>query len=201
MTVQNDALLLASPLLESAAQGGILAVGGTGSVCLAVRKTGDGQVDYLGRRGGLGFLLGDEGSGQSASVVHPNLAQQLTMTLSVESAYHVGRTLLRLLLNAEDSGDLDRKSAFVKALLAYWKVDDVDQLLERVVSGRLVSAQGTLYLTLTGPTHRSTRSTRRWKLATQRTTGSYASPSVRFAARSEFRPKADKRQWLRQPAA
>lgn len=65
--VQNDALLLASPLIESATATGILAVGGTGSVCLAVGLNAAGEVEYLGRRGGLGFLLGDEGSGRSLS--------------------------------------------------------------------------------------------------------------------------------------
>jgi hypothetical protein len=52
---------------------------------------------------------------------------------TVVQAYHVGRTLLRLVLYAEDAGTLDRDSAFIRALLAYWKVDQVDQLLERTV--------------------------------------------------------------------
>jgi N-acetylglucosamine kinase-like BadF-type ATPase len=68
--VENDALLLGSPLLHLASASGdgkptvgLVVIAGTGSLVMSVRAH-QGQIRMTGRRGGLGFLFGDEGSGE-----------------------------------------------------------------------------------------------------------------------------------------
>jgi N-acetylglucosamine kinase-like BadF-type ATPase len=67
--VENDALLLAAPLLQIASasedkpRDGLVVIAGTGSLVMSVRAH-HGQIRMTGRRGGLGFLFGDEGSGE-----------------------------------------------------------------------------------------------------------------------------------------
>lgn len=56
------------------------------------------------------------------------------LTSILHAAYHVGRTLLRLVLYAADARTLDEDSPFTKALLEYWKVSHIDELLEKTVS-------------------------------------------------------------------
>lgn len=97
---------------------------GTGSVCISVRAAAaektpstsetpnvKGAQTIVGRRGGLGFLLGDEGS-----------------------AFHIGRTLLRLIFYANDAGTLKDGEPFLEALLTYWRARSLDELLGMVVS-------------------------------------------------------------------
>ncbi|EJT97661.1 hypothetical protein DACRYDRAFT_25021 [Dacryopinax primogenitus] len=80
LVIQNDAALLAAPILTNGSTGGLTVVAGTGSVCLAWAVEG-GQLKYVGRRGGTGFLLGDEGS-----------------------AFYIGRAALRAVVDDFDSG-------------------------------------------------------------------------------------------------
>ncbi|KZO89872.1 hypothetical protein CALVIDRAFT_436753 [Calocera viscosa TUFC12733] len=80
LVIQNDAALLAAPILTNGSTGGLTVVAGTGSVCLAWAVQG-GQLHYLGRRGGTGFLLGDEGS-----------------------AFYIGRGALRAVVDDFDAG-------------------------------------------------------------------------------------------------
>ncbi|KZT58786.1 hypothetical protein CALCODRAFT_482070 [Calocera cornea HHB12733] len=80
LVIQNDAALLAAPILTNGSTAGLTVVAGTGSVCLAWGVEG-GQLRYLGRRGGTGFLLGDEGS-----------------------AFYIGRCALRAVVEDFDSG-------------------------------------------------------------------------------------------------
>ncbi|CDZ97965.1 N-Acetylglucosamine kinase [Phaffia rhodozyma] len=112
--ITNDALLLSSPLVISDAISGVLAVSGTGTVCLSVtvdRYPGrEKTISQVARRGGLGWLLGDEGS-----------------------AFYVGKMALRSVLYAFDAGTLNEslhtEQEFIDELLIYWNVRSVDSLL------------------------------------------------------------------------
>ncbi|GAA5985220.1 hypothetical protein JCM11641_003636 [Rhodosporidiobolus odoratus] len=65
--ITNDGHLLASPCLSLPHVDSTVAiVAGTGSVGLAFRQKGS-QVELVGRRGGWGYLLGDEGSAYTVS--------------------------------------------------------------------------------------------------------------------------------------
>ncbi|KAL4862068.1 hypothetical protein BDV12DRAFT_190675 [Aspergillus spectabilis] len=63
LLLTSDGMLLNACIgLDSSITGGITAVAGTGSVVAAYRRTGNGDVQQVGRAGGWGHLLGDEGS-------------------------------------------------------------------------------------------------------------------------------------------
>ena len=62
LPIVNDAHLLGGVLLTHSCPWGIAVIAGTGSVVLRLEVKG-GKVIQTGRRGGLGFLLGDDGSG------------------------------------------------------------------------------------------------------------------------------------------
>ena len=64
LIVANDTHLLASPIrLHPDVRTAIVVIAGTGSNAAAFRSSDDGTLQELGRAGGWGFLLGDEGSG------------------------------------------------------------------------------------------------------------------------------------------
>ncbi|KAG8914966.1 hypothetical protein FRC01_003847 [Tulasnella sp. 417] len=81
LSITNDTHLLASPLASyPEADTAIAVIGGTGSNVSAFRRaTHGGMLKELGRCGGWGWILGDEGSG-----------------------FHVGKETLRTLLAASD---------------------------------------------------------------------------------------------------
>lgn len=64
LLVANDTHLLASPLrLHSDVDTAVVAIAGTGSIAVSFRLKDDGSLQELGRVGGWGWLLGDDGSG------------------------------------------------------------------------------------------------------------------------------------------
>ncbi|KZW00938.1 hypothetical protein EXIGLDRAFT_720016 [Exidia glandulosa HHB12029] len=64
LLVANDTHLLASPLrLHSDVSTAVVAIAGTGSIAVSFKLQEDGSLQELGRVGGWGWLLGDEGSG------------------------------------------------------------------------------------------------------------------------------------------
>lgn len=80
LIVANDAHLLVSPLyLHSDINHAVVVIAGTGSICVSFAKTPEGKLEELGRSGGWGWVLGDEGGG-----------------------YHVGREAVRQLLIEHD---------------------------------------------------------------------------------------------------
>lgn len=69
LSVVNDAFLLGGPLLQHHAPWGIAVIAGTGSVVMGL-EVDEGAMLGLGRRGGVGYLLGDDGSGKLLSFVY-----------------------------------------------------------------------------------------------------------------------------------
>ena len=60
----NDAHLLGGPLLTHRCSWGIAVIAGTGSVVVGLEVLPSGQITQIGRRGGFGYILGDDGSGE-----------------------------------------------------------------------------------------------------------------------------------------
>lgn len=68
LIVANDTSLLASPITDSSRpeiRSGVVAIAGTGSIVMSFKRSRSGMLKVLGRVGGFGWLLGDEGSGYS----------------------------------------------------------------------------------------------------------------------------------------
>lgn len=68
LIVANDTSLLASPITDSSRPGiqsGVVAISGTGSIVMSFKRSRSGMLKVLGRVGGFGWVLGDEGSGYS----------------------------------------------------------------------------------------------------------------------------------------
>ncbi|KAL7423399.1 hypothetical protein Q5752_002703 [Cryptotrichosporon argae] len=104
LLVQNDALLLASPLLSTSATDGLVVIAGTGSLAMSVSL--GHMIEATGRRGGLGFLFGDEGS-----------------------AYHLGREAVRRVAYNRDEGGAT--SALEAGLLRHYGAGDVEEMVAK----------------------------------------------------------------------
>lgn len=84
LVVANDTHLLASPLhLHNDINHAVVVIAGTGSISVSFEKTPQGKLEKLGRIGGWGWVLGDEGGG-----------------------YHVGREAVRQLLIENDEASV-----------------------------------------------------------------------------------------------
>ena len=59
---------------------GVAVIAGTGSVVICLEVDEKGQVSQIGRRGGTGYLLGDDGSGKLIPLV-----SRLKLMFSVRS--------------------------------------------------------------------------------------------------------------------
>ncbi|KAF8622773.1 hypothetical protein AX15_006856 [Amanita polypyramis BW_CC] len=110
LEVTNDSHLLSAPLrLHQNASYGVAVVGGTGAVAVSFRKSGH-MLDELGRYGGWGWIIGDEGGG-----------------------YSVGRETIRQLLDEYDKASIRHipppESKLRTVILQYFGVSDVIELL------------------------------------------------------------------------
>lgn len=68
LIVANDTSLLASPITDLSRPGirsGVVVIAGTGSIVMSFKRSRNGMLKVLGRVGGFGWVLGDEGSGYS----------------------------------------------------------------------------------------------------------------------------------------
>ena len=84
LVVANDTHLLAAPLrLHPDVNHAVVVIAGTGSICVSFTQTAQGTLEELGRVGGWGWILGDEGGG-----------------------FHVGREAIRQLLIDTDKVSL-----------------------------------------------------------------------------------------------
>lgn len=113
--VANDTHLLAAPLqLHSDVSAAIGCVSGTGGIVVSFKQSPDGGLQELGRVGGWGWILGDEGGG-----------------------YHVGREAVRAILWEADRASIlspEERIAATKSILrdrvlAHFGVDDPFELL------------------------------------------------------------------------
>ncbi|KAK0454629.1 hypothetical protein EV421DRAFT_1887199 [Armillaria borealis] len=84
LMVANDTHLLAAPIrMHPDVSYAVTVIGGTGSNVVTFRETAESQLEELGRIGGWGWILGDEGGG-----------------------FHVGRETVRRLLIEHDSASV-----------------------------------------------------------------------------------------------
>jgi N-acetylglucosamine kinase-like BadF-type ATPase len=104
--VHNDALLLGGALLRHNVPWGIALIAGTGSVAVALEAK-DGLVAQAARRGGHGYLLGDDGS-----------------------AWDVGRWACRVVVDAFDAGEDEGELAAV--VRRHFGVESTPEVLGKV---------------------------------------------------------------------
>ena len=88
LSICNDTYLLAAPLrIHKDAKYAIATIGGTGAIAVGFKEDEYGNLKELGRVGGWGWILGDEGGG-----------------------YHVGRTAIRTIVAQADRDSLNPNS-------------------------------------------------------------------------------------------
>ncbi|THU85030.1 hypothetical protein K435DRAFT_869682 [Dendrothele bispora CBS 962.96] len=113
LAVANDAHLLAAPVhMHADVSTAVTVIGGTGSIVVSFKET-NGQLEELGRIGGWGWILGDEGGG-----------------------FSVGREAVRQILEQYDRHSVMRTPApegsLRKRVLEYFNVKHVMELLTAV---------------------------------------------------------------------
>ena len=113
LQVANDTHLLAAPLcMHPDISSCVAVIGGTGAITVSFRKSG-GSLEELGRYGGWGWILGDEGGG-----------------------YSVGREVVRQLLDENDRatvhGISPPESKLKTSILQRFGVSHVMELLTAV---------------------------------------------------------------------
>ncbi|KLT39430.1 hypothetical protein CC85DRAFT_196024 [Cutaneotrichosporon oleaginosum] len=104
--VHNDALLLGGALLRLGVPWGIALVAGTGSVAVALEAK-EGRVTQAARRGGHGYLLGDDGS-----------------------AWDVGRWACRVVVDAYDAGE--KEGELAATVRRHFGIASTPELLSKV---------------------------------------------------------------------
>jgi N-acetylglucosamine kinase-like BadF-type ATPase len=115
LIITNDTHLLAAPVrLYSDISHVVACIAGTGSICVSFRGS-TGKLEELGRVGGWGWILGDEGGG-----------------------FHVGREAIRQLLMEHDIASLVNgtppettggKSTLKARVLEYFGIADILEIL------------------------------------------------------------------------
>ena len=111
LVVANDTHLLAAPLrLHPDIDHAVTVICGTGSICVSFEQTSEGALRELGRIGGWGWILGDEGGG-----------------------FHVGREAVRQLLIDSDEASLGGaelpRSVLKERILEHFRVQSAMELL------------------------------------------------------------------------
>ncbi|GFZ51969.1 hypothetical protein JCM24511_09739 [Saitozyma sp. JCM 24511] len=106
--ILNDAHLLGGALLTHHCPWGIAVIAGTGSVVVALDVREDGDVTQIGRRGGLGYLLGDDGS-----------------------AFDLGRCAIRHATDDFDAG-LEVQGGLAQTIREHFGVDQTGEVLAKV---------------------------------------------------------------------
>lgn len=90
LLVANDTHLLASPLrLHPDISTAVVAISGTGSITVSFKLNADGTLEELGRVGGWGWLLGDEGSGLGVPVSPSTLRDKVFALYEIEDPYDI----------------------------------------------------------------------------------------------------------------
>lgn len=107
LMVANDTHLVAAPVrMRGDVVRGVVCIAGTGSACMSFEKQ-RGRLEVVGRAGGWGWILGDEGGG-----------------------FHVGREAVREVLRERDEGR--GVTGLREAVLAWFGVSEVLEILPMV---------------------------------------------------------------------
>ncbi|KAF8967916.1 hypothetical protein BDZ97DRAFT_1801940 [Flammula alnicola] len=114
LVIANDTHLLAAPMrMHSDVTHAVAVVGGTGSIAVSFRQTPDGKIEELGRIGGWGWVLGDEGSG-----------------------FDVGRETVRQMLMAQHMASITGQplvqSVLIDRVLERFRVENIMEVLTGV---------------------------------------------------------------------
>ena len=114
LLVGNDTSLLAAPLqMHDDVSCAVTCISGTGGIVVSFIKTPEGRLQEMGRVGGWGWILGDEGGG-----------------------YHVGREAVRQILMRADvasvEGAAPPPSVFEQRVLQRFGLSDVFELLTAI---------------------------------------------------------------------
>jgi len=114
LSVANDAHLLAAPVrMHGDVSFAVTVIGGTGSIVVSFAEKEDGELEELGRVGGWGWILGDEGGG-----------------------YSVGREAVRQVLEEQDKHSImsepPPEGSLRTLLKEFFKIKDIMELLTAV---------------------------------------------------------------------
>ncbi|KAJ4471614.1 hypothetical protein J3R30DRAFT_3527161 [Lentinula aciculospora] len=114
LSVANDAHLLAAPIrMHEDIFHAVTVIGGTGSIVVSFKEREDGELQELGRVGGWGWILGDEGGG-----------------------YSIGREAVRQVLAEQDIHSTMKspppEGSLRASLKKYFDIKDVMELLTEV---------------------------------------------------------------------
>ncbi|ORX34826.1 hypothetical protein BD324DRAFT_635196 [Kockovaella imperatae] len=108
LPILNDAHLLGGALLTHHCPWGVAVIAGTGSIVVALEQDKEGTVLQTGRRGGFGYLLGDDGS-----------------------SFDLGRCAIRAAADAFDAGEEDPHGLAGK-LAEHFGVNTTGEILGKV---------------------------------------------------------------------
>jgi len=129
LKITNDTHLLASPLQQHPdANAAVVVIGGTGSNVVSFRASEGSELKEMGRVGGYGWVLGDEGSG-----------------------FHVGKATLQWILESYDQSRIDgsttKSSPLQQAIFEHYDIQSPPALFGVVYAADpngLVSSQESL---------------------------------------------------------
>ncbi|KAL1741342.1 hypothetical protein HDZ31DRAFT_45633 [Schizophyllum fasciatum] len=134
LAVANDTHLLAAPLrLHADIAHAVAVIGGTGSIAVSLRGAAGGALAELGRVGGWGWMLGDEGGG-----------------------FNVGREAVRQVMLAHDRASVQAapvRSLLHERLVEWFGLGDIMEILGTVhladpQAGASVALDAPQYLTV-----------------------------------------------------
>ena len=114
LTIGNDTNLLAAPLqMHEDVSCAVACIAGTGGIVVSYLKTPEGKLQEMGRVGGWGWILGDEGGG-----------------------FHVGREAVRQILMRADVASVEATtlphSVLQERILQRFGLQDVFELLTAI---------------------------------------------------------------------
>ncbi|KAK0530879.1 hypothetical protein OC834_003150 [Tilletia horrida] len=170
LVVANDTSLLAAPLQQSSApffssgsssssaiaqgkpeeQTAVVVIAGTGSIVTSYRRDDKGAVEPIGRAGGFGWLLGDEGSGfavgrEAIRRVLERANREQLRACKLDAPPSAGSLPpIKEDNNAHTSASsasspapkLKRGHLLRNTILSHWKLDSTDELLSAVYRDR-----------------------------------------------------------------
>lgn len=108
VAVYNDAHLLGGALLTHHCPWGVAVIAGTGSVVICLEVDDAGEVVQIGRRGGTGYLLGDDGS-----------------------AFDLGRCAIRYAFDDFDAGE-EVRGGLADEIKEHFGVQETGEVLAKV---------------------------------------------------------------------